>query len=94
MRNVRQKLILEFELLFARDFQRTQQPLPFHRIAERTLQLFAGDVALDQIVLNALVDGFDRQRLIVLTRKDHHWYIRSLLHDPAKGFCAVAVGQV
>jgi hypothetical protein len=56
--------------------------------------LFAGDVAFDQVVLNAHVDGFERQRLIVLPRKDHHRYVRSLLHDPTKGFCAVAVGKV
>jgi hypothetical protein len=41
-----------------------------------------------------MVDGFDGQRLIVLTRKDHHRHVRSLLHDAAKGFGAVAVGKV
>ena len=94
VRNVGQKLVLEFKLLLAGDIQRAQQSLPFHRIADGTLQLFAGHVAFDQAVLNAVADGFERQRLIVLTRKDHHRHVRSLLHDPAKGFCAVAVGKV
>jgi len=60
VRNVGQKLVLEFKLLLAADIQRAQQPLPFHRIADGTLQLFASDVALDQVVLNAQVNGFER----------------------------------
>ena len=94
MRNVRQKLVLEFKLLLAGDIQSAQQPLSFHRIADGTLQLFAGDLTFDQVVLNTEVDGFERQRLIVLPRKDHHRHVRRLLHDPAKGFCAVTVGKV
>ncbi len=94
MRNVGQKLILEFQLLHAGDVESAQHPLPFHRVAEGALQLFAGDVAFDQVVLHALVDGFHRQSRIVLTRKDHHRHIGRLLPDPAKGFGAVAVGQV
>src|SRR6266404_7991117 len=69
---MRQKLILEFQLLLAGNFQRTQQRLPFYGITHGTFQLLAGNVALDQVVLDAQVYGLHGQRLVVLTGKDHH----------------------
>ena len=94
MRDVGEKLVLEFKLLLAGDFQRAQQSLPFDCIAEGALQLLAGDVAFDQVVLNALVDGIDGQRLVVVPGKDHHRHMRSLLHDAMKSCRAMAVGKI
>jgi hypothetical protein len=94
VRHVRQKLILEFQLLLAGDFQRTQQRLPFYGITHGTFQLLAGNVPLDQVVLDAQVYGLHGQRLVVLTGQDHHRHIGRLFHDLSESFRAAAVGQV
>ena len=54
--NMRKKTVLEFDLLLAADFERAQQRLPLDRISHRSFQIAAGHVALDQIILHALVN--------------------------------------
>ncbi len=92
--NVRQELVLEFQLLLLSDVQGAQQPLAFHGVADGALQLLAGNVAFDQVVLHSLMHRLDGQRFIVLAGKHHHRHVGRVLHDAAKGFRSVAVGQV
>ncbi len=94
VRNVRQKLVLEFQLLPAGDVECAQQRLPFHRIAHRPFQMLTGDVALDQVVLHALVHGLHREHFVVLAGKNYHRHVGSLLDDAPESFGAMAVRQI
>ncbi len=67
VRYVREKLILEFQLLLSAHLQRAQQSLPLHRIAHGPFQTAAGDCAFYQIILHPLMQGLRRQRFIVLS---------------------------
>jgi hypothetical protein len=66
VRNVRQELILELELLVTAHLEGTKQSLPFDGIAHDALQVAAGDIAFHQVILNALVQGFYGQGLVIL----------------------------
>jgi hypothetical protein len=94
VRDVRQELVLEFQLLFLTHVQRPQQPLPFHGIAYGPLQMLAGDVAFNQVILHSLVDRLEGQSLIVLAGEHHHRHIGRVFQHAAEGFRAAAVGQV
>ncbi len=78
VRNVREELILEFQLLVAAHLQGAKQRLPFHGVAHGALQLAAGDIAFDQVVLHTLVHGLHGQRFVVLAGEDYHRHVREL----------------
>jgi hypothetical protein len=94
VRNVRQELVLEIDLLFLSDFECAHKGLPFHGIADGPLQMLAGDVAFDQIVLNSLMDRLHGQRFIILAGKHDDRYVGRVLHNSTKGFRAAAIGKV
>lgn len=94
MRNMRQKLILELQLLLAAHLQGTQQRLAFHGVAHGPIQSTAGDGAFHQIVLHALMEGLDGECFVVLSRQDDDGHIRGFLQHLAKGFRSLAVRKV
>lgn len=94
VRHVGQELVLEFELLLLRDLERAQKPLPFHRVADGSLQVLAGNVAFEQIVLHSLMHCLHGQGFVVLAGKHNYGHVRSVIHHTTKGFGAAAVGQV
>ena len=94
MRDVRQEAVLELQLLFLTDFEGAQKSLPFDGVADGALEVLARDIALDQVVLNALMDRLHRQDFIVLAGKHNDRNVGRVLHDPAKRIGAAAVGKV
>jgi len=53
-------------LLFLRDFKSADHRLPLDRVANGALQMLAGEISFYQVILHALMDGFDGQRFVVL----------------------------
>ncbi len=94
VRHVREKAILEFQLLLLADFQRPQQRLPFDGVAHGALQILAGDVALDQVILHAVMDGLHGQHFVILAGEHDDRDIGRVFHEAAESFSAVAVGKV
>jgi hypothetical protein len=94
VRHVGEELVLEFQLLFLTDLKGAQQPLAFDRIADRALQMFARDIAFDQVILHSLMYRLDGQPLVVLAGKHDYRDAWRVFEDTAKGFGAAAIGQV
>ena len=73
MRNVGKEFILELKLLPPAHVERGQQSLAFNGIAHGARQLLAVEIALDQVILDSLMDRVDRQCLRRPARKARRW---------------------
>ena len=69
------------------------QGLALDRVAQRANQAAGIDLSLDQIILRALLQGFDRHALVVETAEDHQRNVGSRDMRPADGFQALRVRQ-
>ena len=94
VRNMRQELVFELQLLLAAHLQGTQQRLAFDGIAHGPIQPTAGDGALHQIVLHALMQGLHRQPFVILSRQNDDGYTGRFLQHLAKSFRTLAIRQV
>ncbi len=94
VRYVRQKLVLELELLLPAYFERSQQRLALNCVPHGAIELAVAEVAFDEIVLHALVKRFDRQPLIVLPRENDYRNFGCLGQHPAKCLRTLAVGEI
>src|SRR5580698_10860452 len=94
VRDVREKLVLEFQLLFAADLERKQKRLALDGVPDGTIQFAVAEITFYQIVLHALMQRFDGQPFIILARQDHDRNLRSLGENFAKGFRSLAVGKI
>ena len=94
MRNVRQELILELQLLLAAHIERSQQGLTLDGIAHGVRQLLAIESALDQVILHSLVQGFGREFFVVMTGEHHDGHPGRVLQQTAIGLRSAAVGKV
>jgi hypothetical protein len=54
----------------------------------------AGDAAFYQVILRSLLQGFNRQSLVVLPRQHDDRHVRRFFQQPAEGLGALAVGKI
>ena len=94
MRNMREKFILELKLLLSAHVEGHQQRLAFYGVPNRPRQLFAVEIALHQIVLHALMNGFRREGFVLQSGKNDDWHSRGFLQHRAESVCAVTVGKI
>jgi hypothetical protein len=94
VRDVGEELVLELQLLLARGFEGAQQALPFDSVMQGALQLLAGDLAFDEIVLHPQVHGFDGEILVLLPGEYDHRNSWGFLHNAPEGFRSMTVRQV
>ena len=94
VRNVGEESILKFELLFASNVQRADETLALDSVTKGALQLFAGDLAFYEVILNSEMDGFVGERVIILAGKNYNRHVGHFLHNSAKGLRPVTVGKI
>ena len=94
MRNMRQELIFELQLLAAAHIKRGDQSLAFHGVAQSARQLLAVKIAFDEVILHALVYRFERKFLVILPGQHDHRHAWRLAQYLAESICPVTVRKV
>ena len=75
-------------------FQRPAGAVPFDGIPHRPFEHGGRDIGLDQVVLGALVDGGEREFLVVVSRQHNDGDTDTLGLQPAEGLHPPAVGEL